>query len=203
MGKYTQLADKYRDRGPQVEEGSSVNINNVKINNIDSNRDVVIDKPTSEGPEDTVEGSSPVDSLQSRSSGHNRDEHPADSGPTRLRPTTLTTLSRSYDIVPGAGAEDTNLRTTNLTNLVEPGEEYEERWHLLPQEGKYRALVRRFKEAEEKRSVQCIHDLTQEDCAVCSGYVKWLIADESRLRRAQRDLEGVRREFWLDVRGEA
>jgi hypothetical protein len=38
---------------------------------------------------------------------------------------------------------------------------------------------------------------------VCSGYAKWLIADESRLCRAQRDPDGGRREFWLDVRGEA
>jgi len=84
--------------------------------------------------------------------------------------------------------------------LVESGE-VEERWHLVPQEGKYTRLVRKFKETQENRSVRCIHDLTQDQCAVCSGYVKWLIAAESRLQRAQRDPEGVRREFWRDVRG--
>lgn len=45
--------------------------------------------------------------------------------------------------------------------------------------------------------VQCIHRLASDECAVCSGYVRWLIADEDRLRRMQGDPEAVRREFWV------
>lgn len=33
--------------------------------------------------------------------------------------------------------------------------------------------------------IRCIHRLPSEACAVCSGYVRWLIADEERVRRAQ------------------
>jgi len=51
--------------------------------------------------------------------------------------------------------------------------------------------------------IQCIHRMTSDECAVCSGYVRWLIADEDRLRRLQGDPEGVRREFWRSVRGGA
>jgi hypothetical protein len=31
---------------------------------------------------------------------------------------------------------------------------------------------------------------------VCSGYVRWLIADEARVGRAQNNPEAARREFW-------
>ncbi len=68
-----------------------------------------------------------------------------------------------------AGNRTTNLRTTNLTNLT------------------------------ESSSVRCIHGTTEERCAVCSGYVRWLIADEDRLRRAQSNPVAVRREFWREV----
>ena len=49
--------------------------------------------------------------------------------------------------------------------------------------------------------VRCIHDTTSDKCAVCNGYARWLRADEDRLRRAQANPEGVRREFWQAVRG--
>ena len=65
---------------------------------------------------------------------------------------------------------DTNLRTTNLTNLTE-------------QTGVTSVFL-------------CIHRLSSKECAVCSGYVRWLIADEERLRRAQNNPEAARREFW-------
>ncbi len=51
--------------------------------------------------------------------------------------------------------------------------------------------------------VRCIHRNTPDECAVCSGYVGWLIEDEARLRRAQANPEGTRREFWRSSRGEA
>ncbi len=44
--------------------------------------------------------------------------------------------------------------------------------------------------------IRCIHRLPSKECAVCSGYVRWLIADEERVRRAQNNPEAVRREFW-------
>ncbi len=65
---------------------------------------------------------------------------------------------------------DTNLRTTNLTNLTE--------------------------QAGGTSVFLCIHRLPSKECAVCSGYVRWLIADEERVRRAQNNPEAVRREFW-------
>jgi hypothetical protein len=43
--------------------------------------------------------------------------------------------------------------------------------------------------------VPCIHEETAETCAVCSGYVRWLVEDEDRLRAAQVNPEKVRREF--------
>ncbi len=49
--------------------------------------------------------------------------------------------------------------------------------------------------------IRCIHRMASEECAVCSGYVRWLIADEGRLRRAQANPEGARREFWRAVNG--
>ena len=51
--------------------------------------------------------------------------------------------------------------------------------------------------------IPCIHRLASDDCAVCSGYIRWLIADEDRFRRAQSNPESVRREFWRSVRGGA
>ena len=65
----------------------------------------------------------------------------------------------------------TNLRTTNLTNLIEPA--------------------------------PCIHETTADRCAVCSGFVRWLIADKDRMRRAETDPGAVRREFWRAVRGDS
>jgi hypothetical protein len=50
----------------------------------------------------------------------------------------------------------TNLRTTKLTNLIDPAP-----------------------------SVTCIHETAVDRCAVCSGFVRWLIADDARVYRAQ------------------
>ena len=43
--------------------------------------------------------------------------------------------------------------------------------------------------------IRCIHRLTEDSCAVCSGYVRWLIANERSLRRAQANPEATRREY--------
>jgi hypothetical protein len=49
--------------------------------------------------------------------------------------------------------------------------------------------------------IPCIHGMKAHSCGVCSGYARWLIEDERRLRRAQASPEEVRREFWRSVRG--
>ena len=58
-------------------------------------------------------------------------------------------------------------------------------------------------ETNEKASVVCIHNVEPEECAVCSGYVRWLIEGEGRLRRARANPEEARRAFWRSVKGEA
>jgi hypothetical protein len=58
-------------------------------------------------------------------------------------------------------------------------------------------------ETDEKTSVVCIHNVEPEECAVCSGYVRWLIEGEGRLRRATANPEEARREFRRSVKGEA
>ena len=89
----------------------------------------------------------------------------------------------------------TNLRTTNLTNLS-AGEEV---WVATPPDPhRYTKLA--HKAAER---VRCIHATLPEDCAVCSGYVRWLIEDEGRLRRATANREEARREFWRSVKSAA
>jgi hypothetical protein len=75
-----------------------------------------------------------------------------------------------------ATSGDTTLRPTTLTTLI--GDE-----------------------KDEKRTVTCIHGISPSACGVCSGYSRWLIEDESRLRRAQVRPEEVRREFWRSVKG--
>ncbi len=50
--------------------------------------------------------------------------------------------------------------------------------------------------------IRCIHGLTEDSCAVCSGYVRWLIADEGRVLEAYRDPEGARRRYWQSLNEE-
>jgi hypothetical protein len=46
-------------------------------------------------------------------------------------------------------------------------------------------------------SSRCIHELAEDRCAVCSGYVRWLIAGgDARLNQALKDPEGTRLEYW-------
>ena len=75
---------------------------------------------------------------------------------------------------------NTNLRTTNLTNLIES------------------AVGPLHPDAVNR----CIHGTTEDKCQICSGYVRWLIADETRFSRAQHDPEAVRKEFWCLVKGD-
>jgi hypothetical protein len=89
----------------------------------------------------------------------------------------------------------TNLRTTNLTNLS--GEEV---WIASAPKPRYTNLIGKSGPLAGA-AVPCIHGMTRDACAVCSGYARWLIEDEGRLRRAQASPEKVRREFWRSVRG--
>lgn len=51
--------------------------------------------------------------------------------------------------------------------------------------------------------VRCIHNTTPNECALCSGYVRWLNADEHRIERALHNPDKVRRDFWREVKGDA
>ena len=75
----------------------------------------------------------------------------------------------------------TTIRPTTLTTLI------------LDEKG----------ETDVNASVVCIHNIEPKECAVCSGYVRWLIEGEGRLRRATANPEEARREFRRSVKGEA
>lgn len=93
MGKYTDLARKYRDDEPQERaRATTVNILNVNINNIHSNRERSIGKLTSAAPKDTLQPSQPVETSQNDASDSKQGRARGEAGVTRLRPTTLTTL---------------------------------------------------------------------------------------------------------------
>jgi hypothetical protein len=72
----------------------------------------------------------------------------------------------------------TTLRPTTLTTLIES-------------------------ENDEKRSVVCIHSLEPDACAVCSGYVRWLIEDDSRISAARSNPEAMRRRYRASLKGGA
>ncbi len=83
---------------------------------------------------------------------------------------------------------DTNLRTTNLTNLTEQAG--------VTSVDTPSDVATPLRPYAVNAVIRCIHGTTEERCALCSGYVRWLIADEERLRRAQNNPEAARREFW-------
>lgn len=113
MGKYTSLARKVEERKPQSEGGPpNTNILNININNIYSNRERVIDKPLSDRPKDTVKGSKRVETLQDDTSGSKDGTGNTKTSDTNLRTTNLTNLIRSGD-------SETTLRPTTLTTLIE------------------------------------------------------------------------------------
>ncbi len=149
MGRYTDLARSLREqRAPDMEEGSTDDILNVNINNIHTNRENGVGTPIPPRPESTLQGSSSVKMPQGGASG-DKD------------------ASRETDKLA------TNLRTTNLTNLMKPAV-----------------------------GVRCIHGKAGEGCAVCNGYARWLIAGGAgRIEKARRNPEAVRREFWRAVIG--
>ena len=103
--------------------------------------------------------------------------------------------SGSKDAAGAAEKSVTNLRTTNLTNLSE-----DEVWIAPSPRPRYTNLIGKDT-SPGVAAVPCIHDTSADVCAVCSGYARWLIEDEGRLRRAQADPAGLRREFWRAAQG--
>ena len=84
-------------------------------------------------------------------------------------------IDKSIDsnLVDEATGSVTTLRPTTLTTLI-PGEK---------------------DEIDKKALVICIHNVDQETCAVCSGYVRWLIEDEARLSAARSNPSTTRRQY--------
>jgi len=58
-------------------------------------------------------------------------------------------------------------------------------------------------ETDEKALVICIHNVDPEACAVCSGYVRWLIEDDARLSAARSNPEATRRRYRETLEGGA
>ncbi len=58
-------------------------------------------------------------------------------------------------------------------------------------------------EKDETRSMVCIHSLEPDVCAVCSGYVRWLIEDDSRISAARSNPEATRRRYQASLKGGA
>jgi|SRR5215208_1329890 hypothetical protein len=58
-------------------------------------------------------------------------------------------------------------------------------------------------ETGEKAPVVCIHNIEPERCAVCSGYVRWLIEDDARLSAARSNPEATRRRYQETIEGGA
>jgi hypothetical protein len=82
----------------------------------------------------------------------------------------INSIDKSIDSSPPAepSVTVTTLRPTTLTTLI-------------PDEN------------GEKAPVICIHSVTQDECAVCSGYVRWLIEDDARISAAKSNPEAARR----------
>ena len=98
----------------------------------------------------------------------------------RYRYVNIYNIDKDIDSNPSAQSSETvtTLRPTTLTTLIEDEKD------------------------ETRNTVVCIHNVEPEACAVCSGYVRWLIEDEPRLQRARANPEQTRREFWRIVKGE-
>jgi hypothetical protein len=56
-------------------------------------------------------------------------------------------------------------------------------------------------EIDENALAICIHNVDQETCAVCSGYVRWLIQDDARLSAARSNPEATRRQYRKTLEG--
>ena len=93
----------------------------------------------------------------------------------------MNDIDKSIDsnLVDESSGSITTLRPTTLTTLI-PDEK---------------------DEIDEKALVICIHNVDQETCAVCSGYVRWLIEDDARLSAARSNPEATRRQYRKTLEG--
>ena len=83
------------------------------------------------------------------------------------------------NLVDESSASVTTLRPTTLTTLIPDVKD----------------------EIVEKALVICIHNVDQQTCAVCSGYVRWLIDDDARLSTARSNPEATRRQYRKTLEG--
>ena len=93
----------------------------------------------------------------------------------------INNIDKSIDsnLVDESSGSITTLRPTTLTTLI-PDEK---------------------DKIDEKALVICIHNVDQETCAVCSGYVRWLIEDDARLSAARSNPEATRRQYRKTLEG--
>jgi hypothetical protein len=93
----------------------------------------------------------------------------------------INNIDKSIDsnLVDESSGSITTLRPTTLTTLI-PDEK---------------------DEIDEKALMICIHNVDQETCAVCSGYVRWLIEDDARLSAARSNPEATRRQYRKTLEG--
>jgi hypothetical protein len=95
MVRYTELARRLREQEPQVGGSTSTtNILNVNIHSIHTGGDSEKDKPSSARPEDTLEGSLPVDLAHSSTSGNENDALEACEHSTPLRGDAVNAVNR-------------------------------------------------------------------------------------------------------------
>ena len=87
--------------------------------------------------------------------------------------------SINSNLVDKSSGSITTLRPTTLTTLI-PDER---------------------DEIDEKALVICIHNVDQETCAVCSGYVRWLLEEDARLSAARSNPEATRRQYRKTLEG--
>lgn len=110
-----------------------------------------------------------------------RDEEPPASGEEKksIQRNKYVNINR-IEYIEGSNSQapsvdkDTTLRPTTLTTLIKG-------------------------EKDETRTITCVHGLTEEMCAVCSGFVHWLIEDENRMRLLFQDPEQARRTYWRNL----
>jgi hypothetical protein len=95
----------------------------------------------------------------------------------------MNNIDKSIDSYPPAEPSGTvtTLRPTTLTTLISDERD----------------------ETSEKALVICIHNVHPDACAVCSGYVRWLIEDDARLSAAQSNPEATRRRYRETLEGRA
>lgn len=93
----------------------------------------------------------------------------------------INNIDKSIDsnLVDKSSGSITTLRPTTLTTLI-PDER---------------------DEIDEKALVICIHNVDQETCAVCSGYVRWLLEEDARLSAARSNPEATRRQYRKTLEG--